>query len=120
MGNLVDTRLSAGSRLPERRTAPRFAFDAHLEIVDPVQQKQIAGCVTVLSQKGCFGRTQAPLTQRGVVQAQIQKDDAIFETWAWATPSHPDTDTGVVLVFIDTPPDQAKLLATWLNNLSAR
>ncbi|MGH9717480.1 MAG: hypothetical protein ACRD4R_12250 [Candidatus Acidiferrales bacterium] len=111
--------MSAGARFPERRTATRFEFDAQMEIVDPVEQRQIAGRVTVLSAKGCFGRTQAPLSHRGVVQAQIQKDGSVFETWAWATPSHPEAETGVVLVFIDTPPEQAKVLAGWLDGLAA-
>ena len=114
MGTLGEHRLSAGARFPERRAATRFAFDARLELIDPVAQKQIAGRVTVLSQKGCFGRVQAPLMHRAVVQVQIVKDDAIFETWARATPNHPDAETGVVLVFIDTPPEQTKVLAGWL------
>lgn len=118
MGNLGQSRLSAGSRFPDRRIAPRFAFDARLEIIDPVAQKQISGRVTILSQKGCFGRVQTPLTQRAVVHAQIVKDGTIFETWARATPNHPDTETGVVLVFLDTPPEQAKVLAAWLKGLA--
>ena len=112
--------MSAGARFPERRAAPRYAFDARLEIIDPVEQKQIAGRVTVLSQKGCFGRTHTPMPKRAVVQVQIQKDESIFETWARATPNHPDADTGVVLVFMDTPPEQAKVLAGWLDGLAAR
>lgn len=89
MATLGQHRLSGGARFPDRRAAPRFAFDARLEIVDPVAQKQITGRVTVLSEKGCFGRMQAPLTQRAVVQVQIVKDETIFETWARATPNHP-------------------------------
>lgn len=120
MGTLGEHRLSAGARFPERRAAPRFAFDARLEIIDPVSQKQLAGRVTALSQKGCFGRMQTPLTHRAVVQVQIVKDETIFETWARATPNHPDAETGVVLVFMDTPPEQAKVLAEWLDGLAAR
>ncbi len=118
MATLGHHRLSAGARFPERRTAPRFAFDARLEVIDPVAQKQITGRVTVLSQKGCFGRMQAPLAHRAVVQVQIVKDKAIFETWARATPNHPDAETGVVLVFMDTRPEQSKVLATWLDGLA--
>jgi hypothetical protein len=118
MGNVATGRLAAGARFPERRTAPRFEFDARLEMTDPVEHKQIAGRVTVLSQKGCFGRTETPLNHRGVVQARIRKDDTVFETWAWATPSHPETETGVVLVFMDTPAEQAKVLAAWLDSLA--
>ncbi len=120
MGHVAEGRLSAGARFPERRSAPRFEFDAQLEIVDPVAQKQIAGRVTVLSQKGCFGRTQEPLTHRGVVQVEIRKDESVFKTWAWATPSNPDAEAGVVLVFIDTPAEQAKTLESWLGSLAAR
>lgn len=118
MSHLLAGRISAGSRFPERRTAPRFAFDARLQITDPVEQTQIVGRVSVISQKGCFARTQTPLSHRAIVQVEIQKDDSVFETWAQATPNHPDTETGVVLVFMDTPPDHAKVLAGWLAQLS--
>ncbi|MGA9885745.1 MAG: PilZ domain-containing protein [Candidatus Acidiferrales bacterium] len=117
MGHVAEGRLSAGARFPERRSAPRFEFDAQLEIVDPVGQKQIAGRVTVLSEKGCFGRTQERLDHRGVVQVLIRKDESVFETWAWATPSSPEAETGVVLVFMDTPAEQAKTLEGWLGGL---
>lgn len=117
MRTLGESRLSAGARFPERRAALRFAFDARLEIIDPVEQKQVTGRVTVLSQKGCFGRTDTPLAHRGVVQVKIRKDESVFESWAWATPSNPDAETGVVLVFMNTTPEQAKLLASWLVGL---
>jgi hypothetical protein len=119
MGHVGEGRLSAGSRFPERRTTPRFAFDARLQITDPIEQTQIVGRVSVLSQKGCFARTQTPLSHRAIVQVEIQKDESVFETWAQATPSHPDMETGVVLVFMDTPPHQAKVLAGWLQDLAA-
>jgi len=88
-------------------------------MIDPVDQKHIPGRVTVLSQKGCFARTQTPMTHRAVVQVQIHNDGTVFETWARATPNHPQTETDVVLVFIDTSPEQAKVLAGWLNALAA-
>ncbi|HVB87932.1 MAG TPA: PilZ domain-containing protein [Candidatus Dormibacteraeota bacterium] len=117
MGNLGERRLTAGARFPDRRAAPRFAFDARMEIIDPVEQQQVTGRVTVLSQKGCFGRTDAPLAHRRVVQVEIRKDESVFESWAWATPSDPDAEPGVVLVFMNTSPEQAKLLASWLVGL---
>lgn len=120
MGNVGEERLSAGARFPERRTAPRFEFDARLEITDPVAHRQISGQVTVLSEKGCFGRTQERLDRRGVVQVKIRKDESVFETWAWATPSNPEAETGVVLVFMDTPTEQAKVLGTWLGALETK
>jgi hypothetical protein len=120
MGQVATGRLDAGTRFPDRRAAPRFAFDAHLEMTDPVEHSQTTGRVTVLSQKGCFARTQAPMAHGTVVQIRIQHDGAAFETWARATPNHPETETGVVLVFMDTPPEQAKILAAWLDALAGR
>lgn len=119
MGNVLAGRISAGARFPERRAAPRYAFDARLQLTDPVEQTQIVGRVTVISQKGCFARIQTPLRHRAIVQVEIQKDDSAFETWAQATPNHPDMETGVVLVFMDTLPDQAKVLAGWLDQLAS-
>lgn len=119
MGHVGENQLSAGSRFPERRESPRFAFDARLEITDPVEQEQITGRVTVLSRKGCFARTQKPFGRRAVVQVQIENNGAIFETWARATPNHPGAETGIVLVFMDTSPDHAELLAGWLDRISS-
>ena len=120
MGNVATGRLPAGARFPDRRAAPRFPFDAHLEMTDPVEQKQITGRVSVLSQKGCFARTEAPMAHGTVVKIHIRHDGAVFETWARATPNHPETETGVVLVFMDTPPEQAKVLGGWLDGLAGR
>lgn len=118
MGQAAIGRLNAGARFPDRRAAPRFPFDAHLEMTDPVEQKQISGRVTVLSRKGCFARTKTPMARGTVARISIHHDGTIFETWARATPNHPDSEAGVVLVFLDTPEEQAKILGVWLERLA--
>lgn len=120
MGEVAIGRLNAGTRFPDRRATPRFAFDADLEMIDPVEQKQISGRVTVLSHKGCFARTQGPMAHGTVVRIRIHREGKVFETWARATPSHPETETGVVLIFLDTPPEQAQILATWIEALAGK
>lgn len=89
-------------------------------MTDPVEQKQITARVAVLSQKGCFARTPTLVAHGPILKIQIQHNGAVFETWARATPSQPEGETGVVLVFMDTPPEQSKVLAGWLDALSTR
>jgi hypothetical protein len=43
----------AGSRFGERRSVPRFAFIAPLEIHEPITHTHVSGHVTEISQKGC-------------------------------------------------------------------
>ena len=46
--NSSKQRLDAGSRFAQRRSCPRFAFDAPIEIVNPITKIRTAGRVTNL------------------------------------------------------------------------
>jgi PilZ domain-containing protein len=105
----------AGSRFAERRSVPRFAFIAALEMTDPVTNSRVSGRVTEMSQHGCFAETKNPPTVNSVVQLRIGKSGERFETWARVV--YIRSEIGVGLRFISMAPSQAKLLAVWLDGL---
>jgi hypothetical protein len=104
-----------GLPLTGRRTVPRFVFDAQAELVEPQTKSQIFGRVTEISLRGCFTEVPNPLGGGSVVQLRIVKDGEIFTTQA--REMYQRSGSGVGLRFIETAPDQAKLLAAWLKAL---
>ena len=105
----------AGSRFSERRTAPRFAFIAPIEMTDPVTKSHVAGRVAEISQHGCFAEVENLLTVNSVLQLRIHRSGEVFETWARVV--HNGSGNGMGLHFIDTAPGQTTLLAGWLAGL---
>jgi hypothetical protein len=105
----------AGSRFAQRRTEPRFAFIAQLEMTDPITKSHITGRVTEISQHGCFAEADNLRTVDSVVQLRVHKGGDVFETWARV--AHSRSGIGMGLHFIDTSPEQAKLLGVWLDGL---
>jgi hypothetical protein len=104
----------AGSRFADRRSAPRFAFVAPVEMVDPITKTRASGQIIEISQHGCFAEVPNPPTIGSVIQLRIQNVGA-FETWARVV--HNRSGIGLGLRFIDTAPDQARLLTVWLEEL---
>jgi hypothetical protein len=105
----------AGSRFAERRSAPRFEFVAPIEMIDSITRTHISSRVTQISQNGCFAEVPSPLTDNSIIQLRIQRDEGAFETLARVIYNRPEVGLG--LLFIDTAPDQLKLLAAWLDEL---
>lgn len=105
----------AGSRFANRRSAPRFAFVAPVEVTDPITKTQASGQVVEVSQHGCFVEVPNPPTVGSVIQLRIQKNADAFETWAQVV--HNRSGIGLGLRFIDTAPEQARLLTVWLEEI---
>jgi hypothetical protein len=105
----------AGSRYAERRAAPRFELVAPVEITEPISKTYTEGRVVDVSQHGCFAEVVSSLTKNSIVQLRIRRDEGAFETWARVVYNRPDIGLG--LFFINTTPDQGKLLASWLVGL---
>jgi hypothetical protein len=116
--NFRSQRPDAGSRFAGRRSVSRFEFIAPVAIIDPVTKTHISGSVTEISQRGCFTEVPSPLTDDSIIQLRIQRDEGAFETWARVIYNRPGVGLG--LLFIDTAPDQSKLLAAWLDGLKGR
>lgn len=112
---LRSQHLDAGSRFPERRSVPRFAFIASVEMTDPVTKTRIVGRATEIGQRGCFVEAENLLTIDSIIQMRIHKSGDVFESWARVV--YTRSASGMGLQFIDTAPEQAKLLTGWLEGL---
>jgi hypothetical protein len=116
MTNSFEARTpDAGSRFAERRVFPRFPFVAGAEMTDPLTKAITSGRVTEISQSGCFAEISNQPAAGSVIQLRVQKDEDAFETWALVVYNRPRLGSG--LRFIDTPPDQLKLLISWLDRI---
>jgi hypothetical protein len=115
--NFGSQRPDAGSRFAERRSVPRFEFVAPVEITDPIKNTHIEGHVTEISQNGCFAEFSSLVTTNSIIRLRIQKGAGAFETWARVVYNR--AGAGLGLLFIDTAPDQWKLLAAWLVGLKS-
>ena len=105
----------AGSRFAQRRSVPRFTFDAPVEMTDPITKSHAIGRVSEISQRGCFIEAQNLLGVDSVVQLRIHNNGNVFETWARVVHSRPEIGMG--LYFLDVVPNQSRLLAGWLEGL---
>lgn len=106
---------NAGASFAERRSAPRFAFIAPIEVTEPLARTHISGRVTEISQYGCFAEAEDLLTVNSLVQLRIHNRGVVFESWAHVIHR---SGIGVGLQFIDTASDQTEVLAGWLSALT--
>lgn len=118
MASTENNFMSAGSRYPERRSVPRFAFSAEAQIQEPVERVSMSGLVTTISKGGCFVKVQKPLNRGTVMKVRIQNGDTWFETWARVADQRSDLTDGMAVVFFGTAPEQVQLLESWLVNLA--
>jgi PilZ domain len=108
-------RLGTGSRPDLRRSCPRFAFSAPVEIVNPITKTRMSGHVTTLSQQGCFAEVSSVQIVGSVVQLRIENGEDVFQTPAQVI--HNRLGVGVGLCFLGTTPEQSISLRLWLDQL---
>jgi hypothetical protein len=113
--NLGPHSPDAGSRFASRRSVPRFSIVASVEISDPIVKLRTSGLVTDISQNGCFLEAVNLPAVNSVVRLEIRNDGSRFEAWAHVVYNR--SGTGIGCRFINTEPEQAKLLQIWLKSL---
>jgi hypothetical protein len=111
---IINGTSDAGSRFAERRTTPRFRFNATMEVTDPVTKAHTSGRVTEIGQHGCFAEVENPPPVQSIVQVRIAKDKNEFKAWALVVYHRA---SGIGLHFLDTAEDQFELLTVWLENV---
>ncbi|HVB57823.1 MAG TPA: PilZ domain-containing protein [Candidatus Acidoferrales bacterium] len=110
--------LDAGARFPERRTVPRYALVASIEIFEPITNTRIAGETSEISVKGCYMVTSSPLAINTVVQLRVQRAGSTFETWGRI--ANIQERTGMGLAFFQSRSEQEKVIAGWITELSSQ
>ncbi len=107
----------AGARFAERRTVPRYAFVASIEIFEPITNTRIAGETSEISVKGCYMVTSSPLAINTVVQIRVQRVGITFETWGRI--ANVRNGIGMGLAFFQSRPEQEKVIVGWIAELSS-
>jgi PilZ domain len=111
------THPDAGARFAERRSSPRYALIATVEVTEPVAKIHLSGRTAEISLGGCYVDILNPLPKNSVVQLSIERDQGTFHTWGRVVYVHEGIGMGVQ--FFDTSSDEADLLKGWIEELSA-
>jgi PilZ domain len=107
------TNTSAGYR--ERRSVPRFSLIATAEIIEPASGVHISGRISEISRKGCYLDVLNTLPVGTRLRLTISRDQGTFTTEARII--YVQEAMGMGIAFVDIPPDQLKILDTWLAEL---
>jgi len=107
-----------GKSFRERRAVPRFSLIASAEIIEPVSGVRISGRISEVSRRGCYIDLLNTLPTQTVIQIRITRDQGTFETPAKII--YAQEGMGMGIGFLETPPDQLKILDSWIAELSAQ
>jgi hypothetical protein len=99
----------------ERRAVPRFTFIATAEIIEPASDTHISGRVSEVSMHGCYVDILNTLPKDTVIRVRITTDRGSFESPGKII--YVQENVGMGVGFVDPPPDQQAVLATWLGEL---
>jgi PilZ domain len=115
--DFVSNPPDAGARFSDRRSSPRYALIASVEITDPIGRIQLSGRTSEVSLGGCYVDVLNTLPSGTVIQIRIQRDQGTFETWGRVKYVHESIGMGVM--FFQTTPEQKEILRGWIAELSA-
>jgi hypothetical protein len=103
---------SAAPTGADRRSHPRYAFTAAVEVVAAGPGVQIKTRVRDLSQQGCYVDTDSPLTLGTATDVRITKGAKSFGARARVVYTQPGKGMG--LMFTAVEPEQLGTLDTWI------
>lgn len=115
MGDSSELPSGSGPNPKERRTVPRYMFIAVVEIIEPANDVHMTGRVSEISRKGCFIDILNPLPTGTLINLRVSCDKGIF-----ATPGkiiYIQETMGMGVAYMNTPPDQLKILDGWLEDM---
>jgi PilZ domain len=106
------THVDAGARFAERRCVPRYPFVANAEMSDPVSRASASGSTSEISTRGCYIETPTPMPRNSVIKIRIVHGESTFETWGRVAYAHDRAGMGIA--FLETAPDQQKIIESWV------
>lgn len=101
---------SAGA---DRRTHPRYAFSAGIEVTAPESGAQINTRVRDLSQQGCYVDTASPFPLGTATEVRITKGANSLEARARVVSNQPGKGMGLMFTAVD--PEQRVILDAWIS-----
>ena len=115
---MQEEALGVGSRFSvERRSAPRYPFNAKAEAFEPISGAHLSGQVSQISAHGCYVEASEPFAPKTVIQLTITRDKEEFATWA--SVANNQMGRGMGIAFFNLEPDQATVVAGWIAELSS-
>ena len=112
-----ESKEPAPRRAAERRTHPRYGFNADAEIIEEVSSTRIEARITDISQQGCYVETAQSLPLGTAIEVKITKGGESFIAPGRIVYS---SDKGMGLTFGDIEKEQLEKLETWLGPLRER
>jgi hypothetical protein len=113
--SVATTKPATDSAAPtgaDRRTHPRYAFTASVEVVSAEPDAQLRTRVRDLSQQGCYVDTDSPLALGTTTDVRITKGAKSFEARARVVYNQPGKGMG--LMFTEVEAEQRRTLDTWV------
>jgi PilZ domain len=101
----------------EQRTVPRYAFIAHVDVVEPASDTRIAARVSEISRKGCYVDVLVTLPASTLIQLKILRDRGTFTTKGKII--YVQEGMGMGVAFVDIAEDQLKILDGWLVEIAS-
>ena len=114
--DFLTTPPDAGARYAERRCVPRYPFVCPAEVLEPVSRTSLEGRTVEISTKGCYIEVLNPLPKNSVIRVRIARDQNAFETWGRV--AYAQEGLGMGIAFLQTEPDQERIIADWVAELS--
>jgi hypothetical protein len=96
----------------DRRTHPRYAFTAVVEVVTDESGARLKTRVRDLSQQGCYVDTESPFALGTVTQVRITKNVEAFEAHARVVYNQPGKGMGLMFTAVESEP--LGILNTWI------
>jgi hypothetical protein len=101
----------------EKRSVPRFALFAEVEVLDLATEARMSGRVSEISRKGCFVDLLNPLPKETHVRLRVSRDRGSFTTKGRII--YTMEAMGMGIAFEDIAADQLKILDAWLVELAS-
>lgn len=117
MSESSEANPNPGGGYRERRSVPRFSLIATAEIIEPASGVHISGRISEISRNGCYLDVLNTLPVGTRLRLNISRDQGTFSTEAKII--YVQEGMGMGISFLEIPPDQLKILDSWLADLAA-
>jgi hypothetical protein len=109
--------LKPQSDYQNRRSVPRYALIATVEVVESSSDMRLSGRLSEVSRKGAYIDVLNTLPAGTLVRIRVSRDCGTFASAAKII--YVQEGMGMGVAFLDTPEDQLEVLDAWLAELAS-